>query len=77
MIIEVYIVEGNVASALKRYQQYQSFLRRELGVFPSTRMTELVQDLVGGSQVEDVPGLRRSELHDSTATVLKGPHLAP
>ncbi|MFE2023232.1 BTAD domain-containing putative transcriptional regulator [Streptomyces sp. NPDC059499] len=44
--IEVHIAEGNVASAIKRYQDYRSFLERELRVAPSIQMTQLVQDLM-------------------------------
>lgn len=45
ILIEVHIAEGNVACAVRRYQEYQSFLRRELGVSPSPKMMKIVQEL--------------------------------
>lgn len=44
--IEVHINEGNVASAIKRYQDYRAFLHRELRVSPSRQMAQLVQALL-------------------------------
>ncbi|WP_121751237.1 BTAD domain-containing putative transcriptional regulator [Streptomyces sp. E2N166] len=44
--IEVHISEGNVASALRRYQDYRAFLHRELRVAPSRQMAQLVQALM-------------------------------
>ncbi|MER5865179.1 bacterial transcriptional activator domain-containing protein [Kitasatospora sp. NPDC002040] len=46
IVIEVHIAEGNLASALKCYQQYRTLLQRELNVAPSPRMARLVQDLM-------------------------------
>ncbi|WP_307671776.1 BTAD domain-containing putative transcriptional regulator [Streptomyces sp. V4I2] len=43
--VEVHLAEGNVACAVKRYQDYQRLLRRELKVAPSPRLTRLVRDL--------------------------------
>ncbi|MFE5894897.1 bacterial transcriptional activator domain-containing protein [Streptomyces sp. NPDC056462] len=43
--IEVHAAEGNVASAIKRYEDYCRRLQRELSVSPSPRMTQLIQDL--------------------------------
>jgi DNA-binding SARP family transcriptional activator len=37
-VIEIRIVEGNSACAIKHYQRYRSLLQRELGVLPSQRM---------------------------------------
>ncbi|MDX3186219.1 BTAD domain-containing putative transcriptional regulator [Streptomyces sp. ME02-7008A-1] len=45
LAIKVYLAEGNVASAIRCYQNYRAFLRRELGVAPSQQMIHLVQDL--------------------------------
>lgn len=46
IVIEVHIAEGNIASAIKRYLDYQSFLQRELNVSPSPQMARLVRDLM-------------------------------
>ncbi|MFD7772393.1 BTAD domain-containing putative transcriptional regulator [Streptomyces sp. NPDC059787] len=46
LLVEIHLAEGNVASALMRYQQYRRLLLRELNVAPSPRMTQLVQDLM-------------------------------
>ncbi|MGW1374425.1 bacterial transcriptional activator domain-containing protein [Streptomyces sp. NPDC002446] len=46
IVIEVHIAEGNLASAVKRYQDYRAFLHRELRVAPSRQMTQLVEDLM-------------------------------
>jgi DNA-binding SARP family transcriptional activator len=43
--IEVHAAEGNIASAVKRYQDYRRRLQRELRVSPSARMTQLIRDL--------------------------------
>ncbi|MFE9023911.1 BTAD domain-containing putative transcriptional regulator [Streptomyces sp. NPDC007808] len=43
--IEVHLAEGNVASAIKCYQQYRTLLQRELRVNPSPQMTQLIRDL--------------------------------
>jgi DNA-binding SARP family transcriptional activator len=45
IVIEVHLAEGNIASAVKRYQDYRAFLHRELNVAPSPQMTELVRNL--------------------------------
>ncbi|MGW2086283.1 AfsR/SARP family transcriptional regulator [Streptomyces sp. NPDC001880] len=46
IVIEVHIAEGNIASAVKRYQDYRAFLQQELRVAPSQQMVQLVQDLM-------------------------------
>jgi DNA-binding SARP family transcriptional activator len=46
IVVEVHIAEGNVASAIKRYQGYRDLLQREVRVAPSPRMTQLIQDLI-------------------------------
>lgn len=44
--VEVHLAEGNVACAVKRYEDYRRLLRRrEWKVGPSPRMTRLVRDL--------------------------------
>lgn len=45
ILIEVHLAEGNVASAIKRYRDYQAFLQREMSVAPSPQMTQMVQNL--------------------------------
>ena len=44
-VIEIHLAEGNVASAVRCYQQYGAYLQRELGVSPSPQMTDLLQGL--------------------------------
>jgi len=46
LLIEVYIAEGNFASALKHYQRYRRQLQRELGLAPSQQMDQLVRPLM-------------------------------
>ncbi|MFI5672539.1 BTAD domain-containing putative transcriptional regulator [Streptomyces sp. NPDC051704] len=43
--VEVHLAEGNVASAVKRYQDYRRLLQMELKVAPSPQLTRLVRDL--------------------------------
>ncbi|WP_371640953.1 AfsR/SARP family transcriptional regulator [Streptomyces virginiae] len=43
--VEVHLAEGNVASAVKRYQEYRRLLQAELQVAPSPQLTRLVRDL--------------------------------
>jgi DNA-binding SARP family transcriptional activator len=46
IVIEIYLAEGNPASALRHYQRYRALLQRELGVAPSPRMAELANTLL-------------------------------
>ncbi|WP_158692800.1 AfsR/SARP family transcriptional regulator [Streptomyces roseochromogenus] len=46
IVIDVHAAEGNLACAVKRYEDYRALLRRELGVAPSAQMTQLIRDLV-------------------------------
>ncbi|WP_158697319.1 AfsR/SARP family transcriptional regulator [Streptomyces hokutonensis] len=46
IVIEIHLAEGNVASAVRLYQDYADFLLRELNVSPSPQMTSLLQDLL-------------------------------
>ncbi|WP_030240494.1 AfsR/SARP family transcriptional regulator [Streptomyces sp. NRRL S-350] len=46
VVVEVHLAEGNIASALRSYQRYRSFLQRELNVAPSPKMTGLVRNLL-------------------------------
>ncbi|MEU5431543.1 BTAD domain-containing putative transcriptional regulator, partial [Streptomyces olivoreticuli] len=46
IVIEVHRAEGNIASAIKRYQEYRAFLHRELNVVPSPQMNQLIRDLM-------------------------------
>ncbi|MFD5299565.1 BTAD domain-containing putative transcriptional regulator [Streptomyces mutabilis] len=46
IVIEIHLAEGNVASAVRRYQHYSDFLARELSVSPSPQMTSLLQGLL-------------------------------
>lgn len=43
--VEVHLAEGNVACAVKRYQDYRRLLQMELKVAPSPQLTRLVRDL--------------------------------
>ncbi|MFJ9729563.1 BTAD domain-containing putative transcriptional regulator [Streptomyces sp. NPDC101209] len=45
IIVEIHLEEGDIASALKRYRNYQALLKREFNVAPSRHMTQLVQKL--------------------------------
>ncbi|WP_406368958.1 BTAD domain-containing putative transcriptional regulator [Streptomyces sp. NBC_01546] len=45
IVIQIHLSEGNVASAVRCYQHYEVYLRRELGVGPSPQMTDLLQGL--------------------------------
>ncbi|MFC8349571.1 BTAD domain-containing putative transcriptional regulator [Streptomyces sp. NPDC057280] len=45
ILIEVHVAEGNFASALKCYRDYQAFLQQELDAVPSPQMRQLVQEL--------------------------------
>ncbi|MGW1987785.1 AfsR/SARP family transcriptional regulator [Streptomyces collinus] len=44
-VIDIHLAEGNVASAVRCYQDYEAYLQRELGVSPSRQMTDLLQEL--------------------------------
>ncbi|MGW7647113.1 AfsR/SARP family transcriptional regulator [Streptomyces bobili] len=44
-VMEIYLAEGNVASAVRCYQQYEAYVQRELDVSPSPQMTDLLQGL--------------------------------
>ncbi|GGQ37545.1 hypothetical protein GCM10010233_64490 [Streptomyces pseudogriseolus] len=44
-VIEIHLAEGNVANAVRCYQQYEAYLQRELGVSPSPQMTDLLEGL--------------------------------
>ncbi|MGH3832697.1 MAG: AfsR/SARP family transcriptional regulator [Pseudonocardiaceae bacterium] len=58
IVIEVHLAEGNTASALTHYQHYRELLQRELGVAPSARLDQLIQELTGTSPVKAVaPGM--------------------
>ncbi|GGX36526.1 AfsR/SARP family transcriptional regulator [Streptomyces lomondensis] len=45
IVIEIHLAEGNVASAVQCYKQYEAYLQRELRVSPSPQMTDLLQGL--------------------------------
>jgi DNA-binding SARP family transcriptional activator len=45
IIVEIHLKEGDIASALKRYRNYQVLLEQEFDVAPSRHMTQLVQKL--------------------------------
>jgi DNA-binding SARP family transcriptional activator len=49
ILIAIYADEGNVACAVKRYRQYETLLREELGVAPSAQMTRLIEKLLADS----------------------------
>ncbi|MGW2834968.1 AfsR/SARP family transcriptional regulator [Streptomyces sp. NPDC001286] len=43
--IVIHLAEGNVASAVRCYQEYEAYLQQELRVSPSPQMTDLLQGL--------------------------------
>ena len=45
LVVQVQIAQGNVAEAIHSYREYQSLLRRELGLEPSPLMDQLIQPL--------------------------------
>ncbi|MCC9711624.1 SARP family transcriptional regulator [Streptomyces sp. MNU76] len=45
IVIEIHLSEGNVASAVQCYRQYEAYLQRELRVSPSPQMTDLLRGL--------------------------------
>ncbi|MFE5864822.1 bacterial transcriptional activator domain-containing protein [Streptomyces virginiae] len=45
IVIEIYLAEGNVASAVRCYQHYETYLQHQLKVSPSAQMTDLLQGL--------------------------------
>ena len=46
-LIGVHLAEGNQAEALRGYRVYRDLLHAQLALAPSTRMEDLVRDLVG------------------------------
>jgi DNA-binding SARP family transcriptional activator len=44
-LVRVHLAEGNVAEALRAYESFRTFLRRELGVPPTAAMESLVTEL--------------------------------
>jgi DNA-binding SARP family transcriptional activator len=48
-LIRAHLDEGNAYEALRRYEQYRSLVRDELGVDPSPEVTELVVDVSRGA----------------------------
>jgi DNA-binding SARP family transcriptional activator len=45
VLITAHLAEGNHWEALRQYRWYERILREELGIEPSSRMTQLVSDL--------------------------------
>jgi DNA-binding SARP family transcriptional activator len=45
LVVQVQIAQGNAAEAINSYREYQSLLRRELGLEPSRLMDQLIQPL--------------------------------
>jgi DNA-binding SARP family transcriptional activator len=45
LLISVYLGEGNVAEALRQFAVFRTLLRRDLGLEPSPRILELVQQV--------------------------------
>ncbi|MER6288489.1 AfsR/SARP family transcriptional regulator [Streptomyces sviceus] len=45
IVIEIHLAEGNVANAVRCYQQYKAYVQHELDVSPSPQMTDLLQGL--------------------------------
>jgi DNA-binding SARP family transcriptional activator len=44
-VVEIYLAEGNPACALQHFQRYRRLVQLELGVAPSSRMTQLIQPI--------------------------------
>jgi DNA-binding SARP family transcriptional activator len=59
-VVRVHLTEGNVAEALRAYEQFRGLLADELGVQPSEQMTRLVH------------GIRRAELTPGRGGVDRG-----
>ncbi|MGH3876984.1 MAG: AfsR/SARP family transcriptional regulator, partial [Actinophytocola sp.] len=45
-LIELHLADGNPAAAMRQYTAYQSLLRAELGVSPSSEIRQLVQQVL-------------------------------
>jgi len=45
-LVKVYLAEGNVASAVRHYKDYQSLLARDLGVRPTAQLKALMRDVL-------------------------------
>ncbi|MEV7098130.1 BTAD domain-containing putative transcriptional regulator [Amycolatopsis sp. NPDC051045] len=45
LVVEVHVTEGNVAEALRSYNEYRALLRDELGIEPSDLMQRLIEPL--------------------------------
>lgn len=45
LVVRIHLAEGNISEAIRTYSQYADLMRRELGVGPTTRMTELLADV--------------------------------
>jgi len=44
-LIQVHLAEGNQAEAVRKFARYRTLLHAELGLEPTPRLRELVQDL--------------------------------
>jgi len=45
VVVQIHLAEGNVAEALRAYEEFRELLAEDLGVLPSARMSRLVRDL--------------------------------
>jgi DNA-binding SARP family transcriptional activator len=45
LLVRLHLAEGNQSEALKAAERYRALIRRELGLEPTTRLTQLVADL--------------------------------
>lgn len=68
IVIEIHLAEGNVASAVRCYQQYEAYLQHELRVSPSPQMTDLLQGL---------PCLQRHRHGEQRGAAMQAPMSAP
>jgi DNA-binding SARP family transcriptional activator len=59
LVVRIHLAEGNVSEAVRSYLRYVDLLRRELGVRPTARMTEI---LAGFAPSVDA---RRGAVHES------------
>jgi DNA-binding SARP family transcriptional activator len=46
ILLQVFLVEGNVAQAIRSFEEYRDFLREEIGLEPSGSMLDMVRPLL-------------------------------
>ncbi len=68
-VINVHLVEGNLADALREYERFRVMLRDELGVGPTKGMTELVRRATRADRFEHVARCA-NQVRDASANKL-------